>query len=62
MVNDLYHTHRKKTKLALPTSNLLDNFSDTLNLFPTTKHLRLKTQLVLLPLHLSMQNDQIIFV
>ena len=30
MVNDLNHTHRKKPKLALPTSKSHDNFSDTL--------------------------------
>ena len=33
MVNDLNHTHRKKPKLALPTSKSLDNFSDTLTPF-----------------------------
>ena len=33
MVNNLSHTHRKNTKLALPTSKSQDNFSDTLNHF-----------------------------
>ena len=33
MVNDLNHTHRKKPKLALPTSKSQDNFSNTLNPF-----------------------------
>ena len=33
MVNDLYHTHRKKLKLAPPISISHDNFSDTLSPF-----------------------------
>ena len=33
MVNDQNHTHRKKPRLAFPTSKSQDNFSDTLNPF-----------------------------
>ena len=62
MVNDLNHTHRKKPKLALPTSKTQDNFSDTLYFFLTIKHLQLTPRMVLLPLQLSIQNVPTSFV
>ena len=43
MVNDLNHTHRKNPKLALPTSKLQDNFSDTLNPFSDNRTPSIKT-------------------
>ena len=52
----------ERPKLALPTSQSQDNFSDTLCLFLTIKHLQSPTQMVFLPLHLSIQNVPINFV
>ena len=58
MVNDLSHTHRKHSKVTLPTFKSQDNFSDTLNLFSDNQTPSMNNKMALIPLHFSTQNVQ----